>query len=338
MSVVFLGTSDFAAAVLARLARSEAHRPALVVTRPDRPRGRGRRLASPPVAEQARALGLGLAQPERVNDPGTRALIAAAGAAGSERNEDARGRRGAPSDVVVVVCAFGALIKEPLLSELHMLNVHPSLLPRWRGAAPIERAILAGDADTGVSIMRLEAGLDSGPVCLAASEPIRPADTYGTLAARLQELGGELLVRVLDRCAQGDPLPFVEQDDSQATYAEKILPADRLLDPARPALELGRRVRALSPHIGAHVMLADGSLLGVVQAAVLEEAAARAHARDATDGEAARTGALGLRASAGRLLLHCARGVLELQVVRPPGGRAMEAAAYLRGHAVPGYD
>ena len=336
MNVVFLGTSDFAAAVLARLARSETHRPALVVTRPDRPRGRGRRLASPPVAEQARALGLELAQPERVNDPGTRALIAAAGAAGSERNEDARGRRGAPSDVVVVVCAFGALIKEPLLSELHMLNVHPSLLPRWRGAAPIERAIMEGDAETGVSIMRLEAGLDSGPVCLAGSEPIRAQDTYGTLAARLQELGGELLVRVLDRCAQGDPLPFVEQDESQATYAEKILPADRLLDPARPALELGRRVRALSPHIGAHVMLADGSLLGVVQAAALEEAAARARARDATDGEAARTGALGLHASDARLLLHCVRGVLELQVVRPPGGRAMEAAAYLRGHAVPG--
>ena len=220
------------------------------------------------------------------------------------------------------MCAFGALIKEPLLSELHMLNVHPSLLPRWRGAAPIERAIMEGDAETGVSIMRLEAGLDSGPVCLAGSEPIRAQDTYGMLAARLQELGGELLVRVLDRCAQGDPLPFVEQDESQATYAEKILPADRLLDPARPALELGRRVRALSPHIGAHVMLADRSLLGVVQAAVLEEAA--------------RTGALGLHASDARLLLHCVRGVLELQVVRPPGGRAMEAAAYLRGHAVPG--
>jgi len=235
------------------------------------------------------------------------------------------------------VCAFGALIKEPLLSELHMLNVHPSLLPRWRGAAPIERAIMEGDAETGVSIMRLEAGLDSGPVCLAGREPIRAQDTYGTLAARLQELGGELLVRVLDRCAQGDPLPFVEQDDSQATYAEKIIPTDRLLDPARPALELGRRVLALSPHIGARVMLADGSLLGVVQAAVLEEEAApRAHAQDPTDGEAARTGALGLHASDARLLLHCARGVLELQVVRPPGGRAMEAAAYLRGHAVPG--
>jgi methionyl-tRNA formyltransferase len=335
VNVVFLGTSDFAAAVLARLARSETHRPALVVTRPDRPRGRGRRLASPPVAEQARALGLELAQPERVNDPSTRALIAAAGGADRARDQDARGAR-ADSPNIIVVCAFGALIKEPLLSELHMLNVHPSLLPRWRGAAPIERAIMAGDAETGVSIMRLEAGLDSGPVCLAASEPIGPHDTYGTLAARLQELGGELLVRVLDRCAQSDPLPFVQQDDSQATYAEKILPIDRLLDPERPALELERRVRALSPHIGAHVTLADGSLLGVAQAAVLEEAALRAQPQDLTDGHASAPGELGLRASHARLLLRCAEGVLELQVVRPPGGRAMDAASYLRGHTVAG--
>src|SRR5207248_11670130 len=186
---VFLGTSEFAAAVLERLAQSDAHRPALVVTRPDRRRGRGQQLASPPVAERARALGIPLEQPERVNDPAARALIAG----GGQRT--------------VVVCAFGALIKEPLLSEHELLNVHPSLLPRWRGAAPIERAIMAGDAQTGVSIMRLTAGLDSGPVCLQAAEPIQPDDTYGTLCERLQALGGELLVQALDTSP-----PCVDQD------------------------------------------------------------------------------------------------------------------------------
>ena len=159
---VFVGTTDFAAAVLDRLAASD-ERPVLVVTRPDRPRGRGRRVAAPPVAEAARALGIDLYQPESVNDEAARARIA-----------DAK-----PD--VICVCAFGALIKEPLLSEYELLNVHPSLLPRWRGAAPIERAMMAGDAETGVSIMRLTAGLDSGPVCLQAREPIGPQDTYGTL-------------------------------------------------------------------------------------------------------------------------------------------------------------
>src|SRR5207248_2430609 len=147
MRTVFLGTSDFAVAVLRRLVASE-HRPALVVTRPDRPRGRGRRVGSPPVADTARELGVELLQPDSVNDEAARERIA-----------------GAQPDVVCV-CAFGALIKEPLLSEHLMLNVHPSLLPRWRGAAPIERAIMAGDAQTGVSIMRVTAGLDAGPVCL----------------------------------------------------------------------------------------------------------------------------------------------------------------------------
>src|SRR6202011_5332834 len=147
-------------------------------------------------------------QPERVNDSPARALIAQA------------------EPQAVVVCAFGALIREPLLSEHELLNVHPSLLPRWRGAAPIERAIMAGDARTGVSIMRLTAGLDSGPVCLAASEQIEPSDTYGSLSPRIQRLGGELLVRVLDLDAQGHPLPFREQDERQVTYAQKIAGAD----------------------------------------------------------------------------------------------------------------
>jgi methionyl-tRNA formyltransferase len=279
LRTVFLGTSDFAAAVLARLAVSD-HPPALVLSRPDRPRGRGRRLAAPPVAERARALGLALEQPERVNEPPVLALI-----------EQAR-----PD--VLIVCAFGALIREPLLSTQEFLNVHPSLLPRWRGAAPIERAIMAGDDRTGVSIMRLVAGLDSGPVCLTAAESIASADTYGSLAARLQQVGGELLVSALDLLASSHPPAFAEQDERGVTYAEKIV------------------VRALHPHIGARVTLPDGGLLGVHRARVAVE--------QAPPGRFA--------VIEGRLLYGARDRALELLEVQPPGARAMDAGAYLRGH------
>jgi methionyl-tRNA formyltransferase len=326
LSTVFLGTSEFAAAILERLAASGTHRPALVVTRPDRPSGRGRRLAAPPVAESARALGLALEQPENVNEPGARALIAAALA------DRSQARPAAPSTPVaagtVIVCAFGVLIKEPLLSEHELLNVHPSLLPRWRGAAPIERAIMAGDAQTGVSIMRLTAGLDSGPVCLAGVEPIGPADTYGSLSMRLQELGVELLIRALD-----ERPAFVEQAADGETYAEKIAAADRLLDPARPAVELECVVRSLHPHIGARVKLADGTLLGVQRAMLAEPASPTGQLVGAATTQASE---LGPSVRDGRLLLDCSPGSLELLVVQPPGGRPMDAGAYLRGRGLPG--
>ena len=157
MRTVYLGTSAFAAEVLDRLAAS-AHRPSLVVTRPDRPRGRGRRLAAPPVAESARLLGIDLIQPEHLNDEETRAAIAAA------------------EPEMVCICAYGALIKEPLLSEHEMLNVHPSLLPRWRGAAPIERAIEAGDDETGPP--------SSTPARSASSAPRRSSPTTTTARSR----------------------------------------------------------------------------------------------------------------------------------------------------------
>jgi methionyl-tRNA formyltransferase len=288
---VYLGTSEFAAAVLRRLADSP-HRPALVVTRPDRPRGRGRKLASPPVADLARELGLALDQPESVNEEPALATIEAA-------RPDA-----------VVVCAFGALIKEPLLSRYPMLNVHPSLLPRWRGAAPIERAIMTGDELTGVSIMRVGEGFDSGPVCARADEPIAADDTYGSLAARLEELGADLLVRTLD-----DSPPCVPQDESLVTYAAKIDAADRELDPSRPAVELERTVRALTPHIGAHLALGDGERLGVSAARVLPDGP--------PPGELSLDGP--------RPVLGCAEGALELLVVQPPGRRPMSGEDYLRG-------
>jgi methionyl-tRNA formyltransferase len=325
LSTVFLGTSEFAAAILERLSASEDLGPTLVLTRPDRPSGRGRRLSSPPVAERARALGLPLAQPDSVNHPEARAMIARAG-----RGEPGHGaaQPGVAERHTLIVCAFGALIKEPLLSEHELLNVHPSLLPRWRGAAPIERAIMAGDTHTGVSIMRLTAGLDSGPVCLSGGEEIRATDTYGSLAPRLRELGGELLVRTLT-----ERPPFVEQSEDGVTYAEKIGPEDRLLDPGRPAVEAERVVRALHPHIGARVARPDGSLLGVHRAALHPPEDASGPV-DQAEGIGAGAGR-GVCARGGRLLLDCTPGVLELLEVQPPGGRAMEASAYLRGHGAP---
>jgi methionyl-tRNA formyltransferase len=294
---VYLGTSEFAAAVLERLAASP-HRPELVVTRPDRPRGRGRRVTPPPVALTARELGIEVDQPASVNDADARARIAQA----------------APE--VVVVCAFGALIKQDLLAAHRILNVHPSLLPRWRGAAPIERAIMAGDSTTGVSIMELTAGLDSGPVCLEESEPIEPHDTYGTLAQRLQRVGGELLVRALDESP-----PCSAQDDACATYADKITSADRELDPGRPAAELERVVRALTPHIGAYVRLSDGTPLGVREARVGPPL--QAAAGEIPPGSVSFDGPLPL--------LVTADGTLELVLVQPPGKRPMPGGDYLRG-------
>src|SRR3954464_15998416 len=239
-----MGTSEFAVTVLRRLAGSP-HSPALVVTRPDRPRGRGRKLRPPPVADAARELGLEVFQPDSVNSNEGRARIAAA----------------QPDEVLI--CAFGALIKEPLLSEHPMLNVHPSLLPPGRGAAPIERAIEAGDEMTGVTIMRPIAELDAGAMCLQREEPIRPDDDFGSLAPRLAELGGELLVEALDLRAECHPQP-----DDGVTIAPKIEAEERRLDPAAGPQALARRVRALNPHIGTWIELPDGERLGVRRAQV----------------------------------------------------------------------
>ena len=289
---VFMGTSEFAVAVLRRVAAS-AHAPALVVTRPDRPRGRGRRLQAPPVADAARELGIEVFQPQSVNSDEARERIAAA-----EPDE-------------VLICAFGALIKDPLLSEHPMLNVHPSLLPRWRGAAPIERAIEAGDEVTGVTIMRPIAELDAGPMCLQREEPIRPDDDFGSLSPRLAALGGELLVAMLDARPECVPQP-----GDGVTIAPKIEPDERRLDPAAGPEALVRRVRALNPHIGTWVDLGGAERLGVRKARVADDPAA--------PGELVAVGR--------RLVWGCTGGALELLVVQPPGGRPMPADDFLRGH------
>jgi methionyl-tRNA formyltransferase len=296
---VYLGTSEFAAAVLRRLAES-AHRPLLVVTPPDRPQGRGRRTQSPPAAEAAGELGVDLLQAQNVND------------------EAALERIRAAQPEAIAVCAFGQLIREPLLSGWPMLNVHPSLLPHWRGAAPIERAIMAGEDCTGVSVMGVTAGLDSGPVALREEVAVGPEEDFEALSTRLAALGGELLVRALELLAEGR-LELAEQDDDEATYAEKIAPEERRLDPRRPAEELARVVRALTPHVGAYLETSGGERLGVRRARPVD-VGVRA-------GE--------VRAEWGALLLGCGQGALRLEIVQPAGGKPMAADAYLRGHPLP---
>jgi len=286
VKTVYIGTSGYAATVL-QLSAS-ALQPALVVTRPPSARGRGRRLEPSPVAATARELGLELAEPEQLADEADRI---------AELAPDA-----------IVLCAYGELVREPLLSR-EILNVHPSLLPRWRGAAPVERALMAGDEVTGVSIMRLVAELDAGPVCETEAVAVDAVDDYASLSERLTHAADVALRRAL-----AGPRVYAEQDDATATYAEKLTAADRLLDPGQGAVALERRVRALHPHIGAR--LENG--LGVSAARVA--------------GPALEPGLMAPRD--GGLFLGTASGTLELVRVKPAGGREMDAASYLRGHAV----
>ena len=299
MRTAYLGTTDFAATVLRALAGGE-HRPALVVTPPDSRAGRGRRLVPPPAAVAARELGLDLHQTADVNDSGSVERL----------------REVAPE--AVAVCAFGQLIAELLLEEMSMLNVHPSLIPRWRGAAPIERAIMMGDERTGVTIMRVTAELDSGPVALQEELRIGEDEGFERLSARLARMGGRLLGAALVRLERGE-LELTEQDESAASYAEKIAPEERRLDPARPAIELERKVRAFNPHIGTYVELADGDRLGVRRARAVDDGPAQGEISERD----------------GALLLGCSTGALDLLRLQPPGGRPMEAADFLRGHEIP---
>jgi methionyl-tRNA formyltransferase len=234
--IAVAATAPFGADVLERLARQ--HEIAALLTRPDRPRGRGRREAPPPAKETAERLGIPVLQPERLT-PDVEL----------------------PADTVVVA-AYGLLIPASLLERGLWLNVHPSLLPRWRGAAPVERAIMAGDEETGVTIHRTVEALDAGPIAARRAFPVGPEDDAGAVYARSAEVAAELLEDVLAR----DP-EFVPQPDEGGTYAEKLTPADRELDWSRPADELLNRIRALSPHIGARGIV-DGRVLTVWRARI----------------------------------------------------------------------
>jgi methionyl-tRNA formyltransferase len=221
--IAVAATAPFGADVLERLAAE--HDVVQLLTRPDKPRGRGRRVAAPPAKEAAERLGIPVAQPDRLDES-------------VELAAD-----------TVVVCAYGLLIPNELLERALWLNVHPSLLPRWRGAAPVERALLAGDDETGVTIHRTVEALDAGPVAAERAFPIAPDDDAGAVYGKAAELAAELLGDVL---LENEPR-FVPQPEEGVTYAEKIRPEDRELDPDAPAHELVNRVRALSPHIGARL-------------------------------------------------------------------------------------
>ena len=223
--IAVAATAPFGADVLERLA--ERHEVASLLTRPDAPAGRGRRLAAPPAKDVAERLGIPVLQPERPT-------------AGLELDAG-----------TVVVCAYGLLIPSALLAERTWLNVHPSLLPRWRGAAPVERAIMAGDAQTGVTIHETVAELDAGPVAAVEAFPIEEEDDAGAVYARAADVAAALLDHVL-----AQPHPTFVPQAGEATYAAKIGSDDRWLDLDRPAAELVRVVRALSPHIGARTDLA----------------------------------------------------------------------------------
>ena len=219
--VAVAATAPFGADVLERVAA--AHDVSCLLTRPDAPAGRGRKLAAPPAKLVAERLGIPVLQPERL-EPGL--------------------DLGAPT---VVAVAYGLIVPDDVLAERLWLNVHPSLLPRWRGAAPVERALMAGDGETGVTIIRLVKELDAGPIAAQRSFPIEPTDDAGVVYAKAAEAATELLDGVLDSPE------FTEQPSEGGTYAEKIAADDRRLDPRRPAPELVNAVRALSPHIGARM-------------------------------------------------------------------------------------
>ena len=306
MALAYLGTAEFAATVL-RALTAAGESPALVVTPPDRKQGRGRRLAPPPVAGAAAELDLPLHQTANVNSEESGAALEAAVVD------------------VAMVCAFGQIVGTDLLDRIEMLNVHPSLLPRWRGAAPIERAIMAGDERTGVAIIRLVEALDAGPVAVCEEMAIQPGEDFGSLAARLADLGGALAVRAV-RDHREDSLVWTDQDDATATYAEKIDSAERRLDPGRSAIELERAVRALNPHVGTYLELAGDERLGVTRAFSPGTAPRGSRAES-------RGGWLGVEGET--LVLGCADGALELVEVQPAGGRPMLAADYLRGNPAP---
>ncbi len=231
----FAATAPFGADVLERLA--ERHEIAFCLTRPDRPAGRGRKIESPPAKSAAQRLGIPIRQPDRLDESVE-----------------------LPADVIVT-CAYGAIVPASLLDRHLWLNVHPSLLPRWRGAAPVERAILAGDEETGVTIIRLTEELDAGPIAAQRAFPIGREDDAGDVYGHAAPVAVDLLENVLAEPA------FRPQSDDGATYAEKLTAADRELDLAGDPEEIVRRIRALSPHIGARAEL-DGRRVTIWQAKV----------------------------------------------------------------------
>jgi len=296
MRLVFMGTPAFALPALEALVAA-GHEVAAVYTQPPRSAGRGQKPRLSPVAARAGALGLAVRHPVSLRDPVEQAAFATLGAE------------------VAVVVAYGLILAPPVLEvpARGCLNIHASLLPRWRGAAPIQRAILAGDRQTGISIMRMEAGLDTGPVLLAEAVPIGPQDTAGELHDRLAGLGARLIVKALAGLEGLVPQP---QPEAGVTYAEKIAKAEARVDWTRPAAEVDRLVRALSPHPGAWCD-AGGERLKLLGS------------RLAT-GKGAPGEVIGLP-----LRVACGEGAIEITRAQRPGRAAAAVEALLRGFALP---
>lgn len=301
MRVVFMGTPAFAVPSLQALARE--HEVALVVTRPDAVRSRGKKLEPSPVKAAALELGLPVLETSRMTPEALDALRAAA------------------ADIFCVA-AYGCILPDEVLhmAPLGCVNVHASLLPRWRGAAPIQRSILAGDDETGVSIMRIGQGVDTGDYCAQASCSV-PGKTADELTAELAKLGGELLVRTLPAIADGTAV-WTVQDESLVTHAAKIAKAELRLDPAVSASQNVRRVLASSDAAPARCSVA-GKQVRVLGARVLEGADVSSF------GSLPGEGAFAIRAK--RVLLGCADGAFEVLAVKPDGKRAMDAAAWAAG-------
>jgi methionyl-tRNA formyltransferase len=299
MRLVFFGSPDFAVPSLEALVAA-GHEVALVVSQPARPVGRHGEPSDPAVARLAKSLSLPLFQPE------------------SLKADDAVARLAGPRADLFVVAAYGKILAQRVLDlpRLFCLNAHGSVLPRWRGASPVQAAILAGDATTGVSIMKMEAGMDTGPVLAVRETPIRGADTAATLGARLSAMGASLLVETIGRL----PVPLVPQDDARATYCPKIAREDGLVDWSRPALELARRDRAFTPWPGLFTFRKASRL----KLAGLEPAPRGA--ADAAPGT--------VLATSPALVIACGEGAVSVAALQAEGRRRLAAADFVRGERV----
>ena len=297
LRIIFAGTPDFAAEALAALLETP-HEILAVYTQPDRPAGRGRQLKPSPVKQLALAHQLPVFQPVSLKDP--------------ERIEELR----ALEADVMVVAAYGLLLPPEVLNipRYGCLNIHASLLPRWRGAAPIQRAILAGDSETGITIMQMDAGLDTGAMLLKKSCPITPQDTSASLHDRLAELGSQAIVEAL---AQLPELKATPQDESQVTYANKLSKAEAQIDWHHSAEEIARQVRAYNPWPVAQTSV-NGQTLRIWTA--------EAQVQDVTDS----TGTVIGQDKQG-IDIACGKGVLRITRLQPAGSKPMDAAAFLNG-------
>lgn len=303
LKVVFMGTPEFAVPALERV-HAGGHNILAVYTQPPRPAGRGRKLRPSPVHRLADRLGLPVHSPRTLKDEGEQARFTALG-----------------GDAAVVV-AYGLILPPAILAapRLGAFNLHASLLPRWRGAAPIQRAIMAGDKESGACVMRMDEGLDTGPVCACLKQPIGPAMTAGELHDILAQRGAGLLAEALDRLARQRDLACEPQDDGAATYAAKIDKAETAIDFTRPARQVANHIHGLSPWPGAWFTLPTGD--GPVRIKVLRCRPAEARGRP---GEVVDD----------NLTIACADGAVRLLQVQRQGRAAMDAQTFLRGFAVP---